>query len=359
MNLRRCANGHFYDADKHSSCPYCRPAVHAEEITVALDPAAVAPEMQAAFGGANQGGFWQTPEQPVYAQPAPAPEQPVYAEPIPAPEQPVYAQPAPAPEQPVYAEPIPEPEQPVYAQPAPAPEQPVYAEPAPAPEQPVYAEPAPAPEQPMYAEPAVETEFVQTPETEPMPEIITPPSAPAPEAVPTPPSAPAPEAVPTPPPAPAPAPVQTPPPAPAPQPVPVPARRPEDDDRTVAYFKEPVGKEPVVGWLVCIEGDHYGAGFELHAGRNMIGRGEDMDVALTGDMSVSRDRHAILIYEPRARYFVAQAGDSRGILYLNDEMVLTSAVMKDRDVISVGNERLMLVILCGPDFRWEDHRNQR
>ena len=333
MNLRRCANGHFYDADKHSSCPYCRPAVHAEEITVALDPAAVAPEMQAAFGGANQGGFWQTPEQPVYAEPAPAPEQPVYAEPIPAPEQPVYAQPAPAPEQPVYAEPIPEPEQPVYAEPIPAPEQPVYAEPIPAPEQPMYAEPAMETEFVQTPAPAMETEFVQTPEPEPKPEIITPPPAPAP------------------------APVQTPP--PAPQPVPAPARRPEDDDRTVAYFKEPVGKEPVVGWLVCIEGDHYGAGFELHAGRNMIGRGEDMDVALTGDMSVSRDRHAILIYEPRARYFVAQAGDSRGILYLNDEMVLTSAVMKDRDVISVGNERLMLVILCGPDFRWEDHRNQR
>ena len=24
MKLTKCPNGHFYDADKHSECPYCK-----------------------------------------------------------------------------------------------------------------------------------------------------------------------------------------------------------------------------------------------------------------------------------------------------------------------------------------------
>ena len=34
MNLKRCNNGHFYDADKFETCPYCNPTVSASELTV-------------------------------------------------------------------------------------------------------------------------------------------------------------------------------------------------------------------------------------------------------------------------------------------------------------------------------------
>lgn len=30
MSMKRCENGHFYDTDKHSSCPWCGVAVEAE-----------------------------------------------------------------------------------------------------------------------------------------------------------------------------------------------------------------------------------------------------------------------------------------------------------------------------------------
>ena len=39
MNLKRCNNGHFYDADKFTTCPYCNPTVSASELTVAMDQA--------------------------------------------------------------------------------------------------------------------------------------------------------------------------------------------------------------------------------------------------------------------------------------------------------------------------------
>jgi hypothetical protein len=79
-----------------------------------------------------------------------------------------------------------------------------------------------------------------------------------------------------------------------------------------------------------------------------------MDVSLAGDMSVSRERHAIIIYEPRAKVFIAQAGDSKELFYLNDKVVLSNEELKDYDVLSVGNEKLLFIGLCGPKFCWED-----
>lgn len=131
-----------------------------------------------------------------------------------------------------------------------------------------------------------------------------------------------------------------------------------DDAKTVSYYNYSLGAEPTVGWLVCIEGDHYGESFPLKSGRNFIGRSAEMDVVLAGDMSVSRDRHAIVIYEPKAKCFIAQAGDSRELFYLNDNVVLNNEMLKNYDVLSIGNEKLLFVALCGPQFCWEDTKKE-
>ena len=133
-----------------------------------------------------------------------------------------------------------------------------------------------------------------------------------------------------------------------------PVAAPSDDAKTVSYYSTSIGTEPVVGWLVCIEGDHYGESFQLKSGRNFVGRNANMDVVLAGDMSVSRERHAVIIYEPKAKCFIAQAGDARELFYLNDNVVLNNELMKNYDVITVGNEKLLFVALCGPQFCWED-----
>jgi hypothetical protein len=79
-----------------------------------------------------------------------------------------------------------------------------------------------------------------------------------------------------------------------------------------------------------------------------------MDVVLSVDMSVSRERHAIVIYEPKAKCFIAQAGDARELFYLNDKVVLNNEMMNTYDILSVGDEKLLFVALCGPEFCWED-----
>lgn len=112
--------------------------------------------------------------------------------------------------------------------------------------------------------------------------------------------------------------------------------------------------QPVVGWLVCVEGSNYGRSFPLYGGRNFIGRSQEMDVCLAGDMTVSSIRHAVLIYEPVQREFFVQPGDTRELFYLNEKAVLESKPIQNRDRLTVGKTTLVFVPFCDAAFGWED-----
>ncbi len=130
-----------------------------------------------------------------------------------------------------------------------------------------------------------------------------------------------------------------------------------DDVKTVSVFQkdsdaeEPVS--PIVGWLVCTKGRFYGKDFPLRSGRNFIGRNADMDICLAGENTVSRDRHAIVIYEPRKNIFLAQPGESRELFYVNGNVVLSSTEIHKNDVLQIGDVSLMLIPCCDESFNWE------
>ena len=129
----------------------------------------------------------------------------------------------------------------------------------------------------------------------------------------------------------------------------------ESGQETVGYFQGSIGLEPVVGWLVCVEGAHFGEDFRLKVGRNFIGRAANMDVVLSGDDSVSRAKHAVVLYEPKNNLFIVQPGESHELCYLNDSVVLNSVEIKAYDVLQVGESKLMFVPFCtAGKFSWDD-----
>jgi len=132
---------------------------------------------------------------------------------------------------------------------------------------------------------------------------------------------------------------------------------PDDDGKTVALFESSEEQQCVVGWLVCVKGNQYGQSFVLHSGRNTIGRSKQMDICLEGERSVSRDRHAILLYEPRQNCFLVQMGDSRELVYVNNQLVTTMHPLKKNDLIQLGNVELMLIPCCDEAFVWEKPEN--
>lgn len=134
---------------------------------------------------------------------------------------------------------------------------------------------------------------------------------------------------------------------------------PNDLTQTVSLYdlngedSEPV--KPVVGWLVCTSGADIGKSFNLKAGKNFVGRDANKsDVTISGDKAISRDRHAIIVFDPKSKRFHVQPGESSELYYLNNDVVLQVMELKDRDLLTIGNTDLIFVAFCGEQFAWED-----
>ena len=126
-----------------------------------------------------------------------------------------------------------------------------------------------------------------------------------------------------------------------------------EEGATLGYFRKAIGLDPVVGWLVCIEGADRGRDFRLHSERNFIGRSERMDVCIRGDDGISRDNHAVVSFNPRNNSFKIQPGDGRGLVYINGEDLDVPMALRPYDLIELGQTKLKFIPFCGEGFQWE------
>lgn len=110
--------------------------------------------------------------------------------------------------------------------------------------------------------------------------------------------------------------------------------------------------EPVVGWLVCIEGPARGTDYRLHAGYNYIGR-ESGDVRIRGDQQISRQNHAMVAYDSGEHLYFVGPSAGRNLIKVNGHAVLQAIEIKNYDIISIGTTKLIFVGLCGERFSWE------
>lgn len=112
---------------------------------------------------------------------------------------------------------------------------------------------------------------------------------------------------------------------------------------------------PVTGWLVVVKGPGVGQAVSVYEGLNDIGRDAERAITLDfGDESISREAHAILVYEPRERTFFFNHAGQRNLVRLNDSAVLGPQPLSHGDVIEIGETHLRFVAFCGPDFDWAD-----
>ena len=133
-------------------------------------------------------------------------------------------------------------------------------------------------------------------------------------------------------------------------------RRQEDEERRQERTEEDRGMDdPVVGWLVVVEGPGKGRAMQLGYGANSLGRGTTDRVKLDfGDDQISRSGHAVVTYDPRGRKFYVQHGGGTNLTYLGELPVLTPTELPALSHINVGNTVLRFVPLCGAEFDWQD-----
>lgn len=127
------------------------------------------------------------------------------------------------------------------------------------------------------------------------------------------------------------------------------------NDKTVAFYNFSNNVEPVVGWIVCVKGEYMGESFPLKSGRNNIGRSLSMDIALAKEKSVSREKHAAIVFEPHQKKFFIQGGESSGLTYVNNELVMVFREIFDYDMITLGESEFAFIHFVGDKFSWEDY----
>lgn len=137
----------------------------------------------------------------------------------------------------------------------------------------------------------------------------------------------------------------------APKSSPAPAK--PDIGSTVGIFKKQSGgMDPVCGWLVCIAGADKGHDYRIKSQRNFIGRDAGMDISIPGDDTISREKHAVISYDPKTNSFRLAPGDGRGMTYLNDQPVDMPTVLKAFDKIEIGQSQFLFVPFCSDTFTW-------
>lgn len=128
-----------------------------------------------------------------------------------------------------------------------------------------------------------------------------------------------------------------------------------DTGKTVAVFQKNFTREPVTGWLVCIEGAEKGKDYRIAAKINSIGRSESMDICIKGDSGISRENHARLAYDGKHNNFHLIPAESVNGIYINDEPVYVPTRLEKGDVIELGESKFKFVPFCDDAFCWQNN----
>ena len=114
--------------------------------------------------------------------------------------------------------------------------------------------------------------------------------------------------------------------------------------------------DPVVGWLVCIEGATKGNDYRIHSQNNYIGRSARMDISIPGDPHISAENSATIAYDNVDRTFYFGPGSGRNIVRVNGKPALSAVPLDAYDVLTIGTTKLLFVPLCGDRFDWNEKK---
>ncbi len=124
----------------------------------------------------------------------------------------------------------------------------------------------------------------------------------------------------------------------------------ENYEKTISIFSDDSFNILTVGWIVCISKLSKGMSYVIHSGRNFAGRSSDMDIVLTNDNQIRREKHFSIVYDPKSVNFYVVAGE--GYVYVNDKVVNSEIEIYDGDIIQAGESKYMFIPFCKKGREW-------
>jgi len=123
------------------------------------------------------------------------------------------------------------------------------------------------------------------------------------------------------------------------------------DEKTIGIFKID-NQDPVVGWLVCVQGKEKGRDYRIHAGRNFVGRHYKEDISLPDDERVAGNNHCSIVYEPRSNTFLLVKGEG-DYTCINGERLDIQQIVHEDDYIEIGSSLFVFIPFCKGERTWE------
>ncbi len=125
-----------------------------------------------------------------------------------------------------------------------------------------------------------------------------------------------------------------------------------DDDVTIAFHSPEKGNDYITGWLVCIEGPEKGRDYRIYHGVNKMGRGDNMDIIVRDDKSISREKVVSVIYDIKSNKFYLSPAVN-GVVYLNDGIINKAMEIVTGDKFTIGDSTFEFIAYCRDDKKWE------
>lgn len=107
---------------------------------------------------------------------------------------------------------------------------------------------------------------------------------------------------------------------------------------------------PIAGWFVCTNGPAKGRFYAVYSGKNFIGRSRGMDIAITGDADIAKEKHCCITYDPKNIQFFITAVN--GTASVNDNPLTGSIQIHDSDLIQIGQTEFEFVQYCNEERNW-------
>lgn len=114
--------------------------------------------------------------------------------------------------------------------------------------------------------------------------------------------------------------------------------------------------DPVVGWIVVVDGPGRGGFAPIGVGRNSVGRAATERVTLNfGDEGISREGHMFVTYDHRGRQFFVQPGlQGTNLTYLDDEALNETRPLESGQTLTLSETIVRFVAFCDESFDWSD-----
>lgn len=99
-------------------------------------------------------------------------------------------------------------------------------------------------------------------------------------------------------------------------------------------------EEPIVGWLVCVNGFDRGRNYAVKDKVNRIGSSPDNDIRIHREAAVMPDNHASIAYNKNTAACILQIGSGSNVR-INGQYIDRPQALKKFDIITIGNTQLV------------------